>query len=208
MSSPLQTVPILVDPATEAAMQIKQEQKLKEQATLRLKEDEKLYKKWLTNNARVNQFKKLHGPMHEENRFETVVEVFLTYDRDMQSRLKHVQTISGLPPAQEATMLLYPRVKDLYTGKVYSVRPDLAVYADNESARLWDNQRASEPNLEERIPRPPDKLWGFDNAWGANRFKINPFNLNMTPEDNYTFIISKQWLKTCVYDPDNPKMLK
>lgn len=176
---------ILLDPITEFNQQTKLAEKAKNDAIDRMKNDQKLFKKWCKDDTRVQQFTSKYKDF-QNSHHEHVVEVFITYPEKKGNLI--FDTATGLTPSQEADLRLYPFVKDMHTGKVYGVS---RYYSENhyneEQIATWEAIRAEKPSF--TVPRPPEYFYGFDRAFNNKRFDPNPFSLKMTPERYYTFMI-------------------
>lgn len=186
---------ILVDPITMFNLNKKQQEEDKNKVIQRELNDSKDYKAWVKNNHRVEAFNKRFTLLEKSNHI--IAEVFLTYDGTRGSILD--DTVTGLTPLQDGTLQLFPIVKDLATGTIYSVSSLYALHAKNEEAIFnWDAVRAGRPSLEETHPRPPEYIWGFDQYFSGERFDLDPLSKKRTPQRYYTFAIPLHNLRAII----------
>jgi len=188
MSKLLNQEPIFIDPEAIMNKEIakKKDEQMKNKIIERQRRDKKDYAKWIEDKSRVNQINKLYDVDNSRN--AVPIEVFLTYDAHPDAKVTS-DTQTGLKPIEERSLRLFPIAKDLKTGIIYRIPDHLCSLQINEEAMKWDEIRATQPSLEERMQRPPTFLWGCDLVWASQRFSIDPFSITTSPQKYYTFLV-------------------
>lgn len=188
---------IMVDPATENAILNAQVDKMLENEKKRKISDDAKIKHWMKTTDRVELFNEYHEFPEQGGPLQLIpIEICCTYPKERGKIIS--ETSTGLSLAQERELRLFPFVKNLLDGQIWTIGDQYVTEQENEAAKEWDNMRTEKPSLAEVYKRPPSKAWGCDLAWEGNRFEINKFTPERTPHSYYTFLVSKNSLLTIV----------
>lgn len=186
---------IMVDPATETAMLNAATDLAIKNEIARKKSDTDKIKAWMIDKTRVTLFNEYHQFPEQGGPMQLIpIEVCCTYPKVKGTIIG--DTLTGLTLTQENELRLFAYAKNLLNGVVYTIGDQYVQLSENPEAHDWDKMRTEKPSLAEVYKRPPSKLFGCDMAWAGNRFEINKFNPEHTPQSYYTFLVSKNTLLT------------
>jgi hypothetical protein len=185
---------ILVDPATQTALLAKAEKQKKEKQ----EEVDRIHKnniaKWMKDLSRVDEFKRRN--YNVLNPSNICIEVCTSYIKDDNPSKLIVDSSFNISANEEFSMRLFPYVKDLETGDIYTISDSFTMRRTNPAFAEWFQIASEKPSYKDEVPMPPRIIFLIDQGWDQNRFFMDKVKQVQSPNDFYTFVVSRSVLQT------------
>ena len=187
---------ILVDPATQAALLAKAAKQEKEKQ----EELDRIHKKniaeWMKDLSRVDEFKRRNYTVL--NASNICVEVCTSYIKDDNPSKLIINSSFNISANEEFSMRLFPYVKDLETGDIYTISDSFTMRRPNPAYAEWVQISSEKPSYKDEVPMPPRIYYMVDQGWDQNRFFMDKVKQVQSPNDFYTFVVPRSVLQTVV----------
>lgn len=182
---------LIVDSATDIAYQAKMEKKRKKERLEFFKAEKKKFEAWRRDTTRSELFNSIYKKKDKEFPKFVVVEVFCTVEDSKTNLILEKDPEKGV---SDLALKLYPIVKDLATGRIYTIADEYCRITDNPAYREWLKEASGSPQFREKFEEPPKLIYPLEMLWKDARFVLNKFNPEITPAAYYTFRISENQL--------------
>lgn len=182
---------LIVDSATDIAYQAKMEKKRKKERLEFFKAEKKKFEAWRRDTTRSELFNSIYKKKDKEFPKFVVVEVFCTVEESKSNLILQEDPEKGV---SDLALKLYPIVKDLSTGKIYTIADEYCRETPNPEYKEWLEKASGSPRFREKFKEPPHLIYPLEMLWRDARFVLNKFNPEITPAAYYTFRISENQL--------------
>lgn len=151
---------------------------------------------WMNDMERVRLFKESNYELINDSLI--CMEVCTSYLKDDTPKTLIYDSQYNLSVSEELTLTLFPFVKDLSNGDIYTISDSFTMKQINPAYAEWYNISTEKPSYREEIPAPHKYRFFIDEAWNNNRFFIDKVKQYETPNEYFTFIVPRSVLQTKV----------
>lgn len=193
---------LLVDPATQAALLSKSAEREKQRQEELDKTHKKNISEWMKDNSRVETFKARDYKVLSASNI--CVEICTSYIKDESESKLIFDSSFNISASEEYSLRLFPYVKDLETGDIYTISDSFTMRRPNPAFAEWYQISSEKPSYKDEVPMPPRSIFLIDQQWDQNRFFMDKVIQVQSPNDFYTFIVPRAVLQTVVKTVQKP----